>query len=61
MSLAKQVRNGSNPAPEEVQDHRSLIPAYARQLNTKCKVQVACAYYPHVLTASSSTQMSETK
>jgi hypothetical protein len=58
MSLDRQVRNDSNPAPEEVQDRHSRIPPYACLLNTKCKVQVACAHrdHPHVLTASSSAQ-----
>ena len=55
MSLDRQVRNGNNPAPKEVQDHHSQIPAYAYLLNTKCKVQVACTHRPRVLAASSST------
>jgi hypothetical protein len=55
MSLDTQVRNGSNPVPEEVQDHHSLIPTYDCQLNTtSTPVQSACgcAHHPHVLTAT---------
>jgi hypothetical protein len=51
MSLDRQVRNGSNPAPE-VQDRHSHIPAYAYLFNTKYKLQVACAHHLHVLAAS---------